>query len=131
MLETIKLLVKLQELDLILAEVKIVHKKEKNTDSIKEKVKSIREQIDLMILSRYDRLARQGLAVVQEIDGRCLGCNLSIPVGDLNRIKAQKMDSICPNCGKFLVITSVREEIIRETKTESDTGITASAQQGT
>ena len=111
MLEKIKLLMKLQELDIIIAEAKIVHRKEKNTDSIKKKIESIREQLDTIMLSRYDRLVRQGLAVVQEMNGMCLGCNLSIPVGDLNRMKTQKMEAICPNCGKFLVVEPSPKEI--------------------
>ena len=110
MLEKIKLLLELQELDIILAEARIVHKHEKNTEAVKEKVNSLRKKIDVPILSRYDRLTKQGLAVVQEMNGMCLGCNLTIPVGDLNRIKTEKMDPICPNCGKFLATSLPMEE---------------------
>lgn len=124
MLEEIKLLLRLQELDIILAEARIVHKIEKNTEVVKEKVNLLREKIDLTTLSRYDRLTKQGLAVVQEMNGMCLGCNLSIPVGDLNRIRIGKMEPSCPNCGKFLAIAALVEEMINDTETES--GMSAS-----
>ena len=120
MLEEIKLLLKLQELDIILAEARIVHKNEKNTDLVKEKVDSLREKIDESILSRYDRLTKQGLAVVQEMNGMCLGCNLSIPVGDLNRIRTGKMEPSCPNCGKFLAIAPLVKEIINDSTATSN-----------
>ena len=113
-LETIKLLVELQELDIILAEAKIVHKDEKRFDTVCEKKESMRNQLDLNTLSRYDRLIKQGLAVVQEINGMCMGCNLTIPVGDRNRILNQKAEPVCQNCGKFVVVSQVMDEIKRD-----------------
>ena len=120
MTEKIKSLIKLQELDIILKEARIVHGTEKDTEIIEEKVALIRKEIDGNTLSRYDRLVNQGVAVVQEMNGMCLGCNLSIPVGDLNRIQSKKMDPICPNCGKFLVTTQVREALISEDAEEKE-----------
>ena len=101
----IELLLELQEMDIILAEAKIVHGEGKKSESVGDKMSSIRRLIDENTLVRYDRLIRQGLAVVQEKNSMCRGCNLSIPVGDLNRIRAEKTDPNCPNCGRFLVVS--------------------------
>ena len=120
MIEKIKILVKLQELDIILKEAQIVHGDGKDTNVLEAKVTSLRKDIDGNTLSRYDRLVRQGVAVVQEMNGMCLGCNLSIPIGDLNRIQSQKIDPICPNCGKFLVTTQVRDAMISESASEKE-----------
>ena len=102
--EKIEILLELQELDIILRETKIVHQKDVDSESIRIKLASLRSRIDAQTLSRYDRLIKQGLSVVQLRGGMCLGCNLSIPVGDINRIKANNAEPICPNCGKFVVV---------------------------
>ena len=102
MLDKIKSLIELQELDLVLKEAHIVHGKEIDTESIRDKVAIIREGIDKQTLSRFDRMIKQGVSVVQLRNGMCLGCNLSIPIGDINRMKVGNMDPICPNCGKFI-----------------------------
>ena len=86
---------------------------------VKEKTNRIREDIDSRTLSKYDRLIKQGLAVVQEINGMCMGCNLSVPVGDLNRIMSAKIEPICPNCGKFLAVANVIEDITKKEMGES------------
>ena len=109
MSKQIKLLWELQELDITLSEVRIVHKQDINTDSIRKKIEQLRELISANYQSRYDRLIKQGIAVVQELNGMCMGCNLVIPVGDLNRIKNEKTDPVCPNCGKFVLVAGALE----------------------
>ncbi len=102
MLKKIKLLLELQELDLVLKEAKIVHGKWIDSKSVSDKISKIRERVDKQTLSRYDRLIKQGLSVVQFRNGMCLGCNLSIPIGDINRMTVGSMAPICTNCGKFI-----------------------------
>jgi len=104
MLEKIKILLELQELDLILKEAKIVHRREVNSESIEIKLEKLRENIDIQTLSRYDRMNQKGLCVVHLKNGMCLGCNLSIPIGDINRMKSGNTEPICPNCGKFIAV---------------------------
>jgi predicted nucleic acid-binding Zn-ribbon protein len=104
MLNKIEILIEMQELDLILKEAKIVHQKDVDSESIRNKLEKLRNSIDAQTLSRFDRLIKQGLSVVQLRGGMCLGCNLSIPVGDINRIKANNAEPICPNCGKFVIV---------------------------
>lgn len=108
MLNKIKLLLELQELDIIVQEASIVHGKEQDSESIRARIQAIRTKLDPATLSRYDRLIKQGLTVVHEKNGMCMGCNLTIPVGDLNRIRSRKADSVCPHCGKFLAVTGTK-----------------------
>ncbi len=117
----IKLLFELQEYDLVLTETMIVHGDTLDLKIIIAKVKELRKNIDDLTLSRYDRLYKQGLAIVHERNGMCLGCNMVIGAGDLNRMKGHKIDEICPHCGKFLLLAEVWEEIIAErlNKTQS------------
>lgn len=98
----------------MMAEAKIVHGEEKDTESIQDKISEIRNQIDERTLSRYDRLIKQGLGVVQEKNNMCLGCNLMIPIGDLNRMKAKQTESICPHCGKFIVMSEIWNELVKK-----------------
>jgi predicted nucleic acid-binding Zn-ribbon protein len=112
--DKIKLLYELQEFDLVLTETKIVHGDSIDLATVHDKVNDIREKLDKLTLSRYDRLQNQGLAVVHERNGMCLGCNMVIPAGDLNRIKSRKMEEICPHCGKFILLAEIWEDIIAD-----------------
>ena len=106
MREQIILLRELQELDLVRKESAIVHQDEPPTpiDAVDSRANAIREQIDSTLLTRYDRLIDRGLAVVEERGGMCMGCMLSIPMGDLNRMRTAKADPVCANCGRFLAL---------------------------
>jgi predicted nucleic acid-binding Zn-ribbon protein len=104
MINDVRLLQELQELDIILREAAIVHGEDDKTVPVEQKREDLRKQIDVDVLARYDRLIRNGLAVVGERSGMCMGCNIGIPVGDMNRIRSQKQEPICPNCGVFLAV---------------------------
>ena len=109
MAEKLNLLLELQELDLVLKEAKIVHGEEPDTERLQERIAEIRSGLDVPTLSRYDRLISHGVSVVHEQSGMCMGCNLSIPVGDRNRIRSGKLEPICPHCGKFLIVSDQPE----------------------
>ncbi len=113
--EKVKLLWQLQELDITLRESHIVHGKvhdnEKDVEEISEKVAKLRSEIDANMLSRYDRLIKQGVSVVHVNDGMCMGCYISIPVGDLNRMKSSTTEPACPHCGRFLMLEHIWEEV--------------------
>ena len=104
MQETITALLRLQELEITMKEVKIVHGESGDEYSkISADIESTRESIDVDTLARYDRLAKHGLSIVKVRNGMCLGCNMTIPVGDLNRMKADESRApVCPNCARFL-----------------------------
>lgn len=103
MLETVKKLIHLQELELTLDESDILHGEEHaNAGEVKDEIAALRATIDTDALARYDRLARHGLAVVQLRGSMCTGCNMAVPQGDLNRMRTEKELPVCPNCGHYL-----------------------------
>jgi predicted nucleic acid-binding Zn-ribbon protein len=98
-------LLDLQELDIVLAEARIVHDNER-TGELEQKIADLRASIDTDTLARYDRVRQQeGSSVVPIKSGMCMGCHLGVPQGDLNRMKSEKMSPNCPNCGRFLVLS--------------------------
>jgi len=101
MQDTVAELQRLQELEITLREAKIVHAGDDDAkaQSVTDEIAQLRERIDGHWLARYDRLARHGLGVVRVVSGLCMGCNITIPVGDLNRIRSGKVEPLCPNCG--------------------------------
>ena len=106
--ETVQRLLELQELSITLREAEIVHGTQGQagaTDPLRRRQSELRQQVSPEYLSRFDRLRASGLAVVRVQNGICLGCNIAIARGDLNRIQAGKLESICPHCGKFLAVT--------------------------
>ena len=69
---------------------------------MQERAEDIRASVSLDHLARFDRLMKQGLAVVSITSGTCTGCNISIPKGDLNRIASGKLEPVCPHCARFV-----------------------------
>jgi predicted nucleic acid-binding Zn-ribbon protein len=102
--EQIDLLLELQELDLVRKESAIVHRDEPPApiDAVDSRASALRDKIEPTLLTRYSKLIDRGLAVVEVRGGMCMGCMLTIPVGDLNRIKTGKAEAVCPNCGRFV-----------------------------
>jgi predicted nucleic acid-binding Zn-ribbon protein len=102
---TIDQLKQLQELEITLREATIVHgEHQERVIRIREQVNALRAQIEVDYLGRYDRLTRHGLGVVEVLHGMCMGCNMAIPQGDLNRMKAATAEPVCPHCGLFLYL---------------------------
>jgi|GEM_PF-876990 predicted nucleic acid-binding Zn-ribbon protein len=93
---------RLQELEIRISELDIVHQGSADADAVHTQREALRAQIDPLVLSRFDRLRAAGLAVAHVRGGMCLSCNLSIPQGDLNRINSGKVEPSCPNCGSFV-----------------------------
>lgn len=100
----IDLLLELQELEFVLSEAKIVHGGEEKSAAVITKVENLRRQIDAETLARYDRLYKQGMAVVQVRNNICSGCHMAIPQGDLNRMRNSTTEPLCPHCGRFIKI---------------------------
>jgi len=108
--DTVDLLQKLQDLEIVLRESQIVHGNtgdEGGRAQVDLEAKELRSEIDQATLARYDRMSRQGLCVVHERKGMCLGCNLAIPQGDLNRMIRGEMRPCCPHCDRFLILESL------------------------
>lgn len=95
---------RLQELEITLKESQIVHGDDAEASApLRGQIEVLRSQIDEAALTRYDRLSRHGLAVVRVLGGMCMGCNITIPQGDINRMKSGKIDPVCPHCDRFVV----------------------------
>ena len=107
MQDIVESLMRLQELELVLTESRILHSGEKpdSVAELEQKVEACRRAIDTIYLTRYDRLRRNGLGVTREIGGVCGGCRLNVNQGDLNRMRRGEMQSSCPNCGRFLLLS--------------------------
>lgn len=101
-------LIELQELEIIHQESTILHKDSPPDElvQLKQKMDGLREGIPNNILARYDGHRRTGLGVVREVGGICRGCYLNITRGDLSRMRREEVPWICPNCGRFILITS-------------------------
>jgi predicted nucleic acid-binding Zn-ribbon protein len=101
-------LMNLQELELVRQESAIVHGKgagEKTAD-LDPEIAALRAKVAPVVLHRFDGYRRQhGAAVVRELGGVCLGCHLNVPQGDLNRMRREEIDWLCPNCGRFLLLS--------------------------
>ncbi len=102
--KTIALLEELQNLEITLDETKILHPEPKKVEPLEAQAQTLRKQVREDPLARYDRLAKTGVAVAVVRNGVCMGCAMSIPQGDLNRIIAGKSQPVCPNCGRYLAL---------------------------
>lgn len=106
MSDTISKLLELQELGITLRETEIVHGDTQDDDAhtIKTRIETLRKEIGQEYLPRYDRLSKAGTAVVRIENDTCMGCNIGIARGDVNRIATGKLEPICPHCGKFVLV---------------------------
>ena len=99
----------IQELDLVITESRILHDEgdgaQEDVNELRQQIDGLRKRVSAPRLQRYDMLRRNGLAVTEEHDGVCNGCRLSIPVGDLNRMRTGAEDCVCPNCSRFIVLS--------------------------
>jgi predicted nucleic acid-binding Zn-ribbon protein len=108
MRDLVTALLELQELEIVLEESRIVHGAVAlpAVAQIEKRVKALRQSVPPGELRRYDALRRGGPAVVKEQDGTCGGCHLNVPRGDLNRMLRLEIDWLCPNCGRYLRVTT-------------------------
>lgn len=106
-MELAEKLLQLQELEFVLDESRILHRRsdDDKTVQLSEKIAGLRKEIDTDYLVRFDRLRRQGLAVSRVNDGVCGGCRLNIPQGELIRMRKASTVPVCPNCGRFLAVS--------------------------
>jgi len=108
MRELAQALLALQDLEIVHQESTIVHGQDApaKTAELDPEIQRLRALIPPVTLKRYTNCRRQnGVAVVREVEGVCLGCHLNIAHGDLNRMLRLEMEWLCPNCGRFLVLS--------------------------
>jgi len=65
---------------------------------------STRQELGPDVAQRYDQLVKaKGLAVVKCEQGRCKGCNLTVPAGLLQRARAGEIVE-CASCGRLIYV---------------------------
>lgn len=108
MRELITSLLKLQGLEITLQESRIVFGDDVTPQmrSVEEQIRALRRSLPDTEIRRFDRLKRSGIPVVKERRGVCSGCHLNIPRGDLNRMARDDLEWVCPNCGRFLLLST-------------------------
>ncbi len=105
--ESIRLLVALQDLDLMIKESKQEEEslgfKIQNLAKLKEAREKLAKQIDEKWLAMYERVSlRHGRAVVPVQGGVCLGCFMGLPTSHQSSPKRGEDVSVCENCGRIL-----------------------------
>jgi len=62
--------------------------------------------VERSTLARYDRVrsARAGLGIVPAVQGRCTGCNVTIPPQMFNQLHRLNDVMSCPSCARILFI---------------------------
>ncbi len=108
MQDQVKQLFKLQDLEIVVDESRILHRQKPEDDrpgNLNARINELRSGVGQGLLKRYDSLRQRGLAVAEEHDGICHGCRLNVPVGDLNRMRKGALDWVCPNCARFLLLS--------------------------
>ncbi len=100
------LLKKLQDI-----EIKAKNAKKDKKAKLKKQAEMIRNELDVSLLNRYDRLtARYGFAVAEVIGGTCQGCNINIATGIDAAIEGSNDIYVCENCGRFLVSSKKKKK---------------------
>ncbi|HEM62461.1 MAG TPA: hypothetical protein ENO24_09235 [Chloroflexi bacterium] len=65
---------------------------------------ALRQELGPDASQRYDQVVRsKGVAVVKVEQGRCKGCNLTVPAGLWQRARAGEMVE-CGSCGRFIYV---------------------------
>jgi predicted nucleic acid-binding Zn-ribbon protein len=105
-----EMLVALQNLDILIREVKAGHEQElgfkiENLDALLDSRRKLAERVPERDLALYERVARRYeylTAVVPVHDRICLGCFMSLPTSALPRGTDDEQLRFCENCGRIL-----------------------------
>lgn len=93
------LLKKLQDI-----EIKKRKAAKKQIKELEKKANLIREELDEVLVARFDRMMeRYGFAVAEVEGGVCQSCNINVATGMSSAIDGSNDIYVCENCGKFLV----------------------------
>ena len=116
MRDTIRIMLRLQELELIRDENKILHLEkdpahQAQIQQMENAIKELTEQVPERWRARYKQLrkSKNGIAVAHEFGGVCQQCRMVIPVGVLTQMRTGQNSWICPNCGRFLLLSEDNE----------------------
>ena len=76
---------------------------QKELDNFDRQLGELEKNVDPKLMTRYKR-ARQhyGTPVVPVKDGKCSGCNMSLPMAVIKKLNGQDAIMECENCGRIL-----------------------------
>ena len=103
-------LLKIQELQLVLEESKMLHGEDKEALGIAEKIETLSTEVPEKLLAHFTKFRKRGVGITSEVGGRCRCCNMVIPQGTLNNMTALKIDPVCPSCNVYLYLSAFKEE---------------------
>lgn len=105
-------LVELQDIDVLLREVKdpvIASEEERmgfsleHVESLERTRRRLASQIDGKLLQTYERMSRRFTRVVVPVEGTvCAGCRMSLPTASIRAQSALTGIESCENCGRIL-----------------------------
>lgn len=88
-----------------------LQRQNKNIKQVKKKVEDIQEKINKQEsliekkhLKKYLGIknSKNGLGIVRVVNGRCEGCNISLPTSTLELLKSNNDVYLCENCARIL-----------------------------
>lgn len=89
-------------------QLKIVCQKEKDDAAIDmlaadRKMEELEKRVNPTLMNRYKRVRQHhNMPVVEVRDGKCSGCNMSLPSLAIRRLVGEDMILECENCGRLL-----------------------------
>jgi predicted nucleic acid-binding Zn-ribbon protein len=89
-------------------QLKIVCQKEKDDAAIDmlaadRKLEELEKRVNPTLMNRYKRVRlHHSMPVVEVRDGKCSGCNMSLPSLAIRRLVGEDMILECENCGRLL-----------------------------
>lgn len=89
-------------------QLKVVCQKEKDDAAIdvlaaEKKMEELEKRVNPALINRYKRVRlHHNVPVVEVKDGKCSGCNMSLPSLAIRRLVGEDMILECDNCGRLL-----------------------------
>lgn len=89
-------------------QLKVVCQKEKDDAAIdvlaaEKKMEELEKRVNPALMNRYKRVRlHHSVPVVEVKDGKCSGCNMSLPSLAIRRLVGEDMILECDNCGRLL-----------------------------
>lgn len=74
-------------------------------EEMRQKRADLVAKVEPRLLKEYEQIrkGKKGVGIVSYAAGRCLGCNMQLPVNVQQRAASGKMPPVkCPSCGRFL-----------------------------
>ena len=98
---------RIQELDIIASELRVMGMlaNPARLPIVEKSICELLESLPPELRQRYERLHGNGMAINKALDGTCQNCRMTIAKPLLQRMEDNGTEWICPNCGRFLMLT--------------------------